>query len=260
MDKRNKWHRLIIRNMPVLRDVPPSLRLKAWLRLAINTEYEFAYIRIPKAANSTVVRTLALQAYPEQQAKIEADPRGREAKNLFHTLSPRQCLTQRCLKRRYYTFSFFRNPYTRVLSAYLDKLRSECSRQKKGWKRKIGNWALDADTSFEDFVTSLERGNLYANIHWAPQTAICPLPVQELDFVGRIENLEADLAVVTARLFGKPEDSVSGQSEHNRQNADGRLATFYTFELQERVYQLFQDDFEQIGYDRHLTVRPSAPA
>lgn len=257
MDKRNKWHRLIIRNMPLFRGAPPALRLRVWMRLAINPEFGFAYVRIPKAANSTVARTLALYAYPEARAAIEADPRGSEAKKLFQSLSPQQCLTRHCLRQRFFTFSFFRHPYSRVLSAYLDKVRSDYSRQKKGWERKNAAWSLEPTASFDEFVNSLERGNLYANVHWAPQTTICPLPVRQLDFVGRVENLEADLAEVAARLFGVEENEPSGQREHNRQNAAEKIEAYYSPELMERVYRLYQDDFEQIGYDFEV-IKPAS--
>lgn len=252
MGKVKRRHQLVIRHMPLFRSMPAEVRVPSWLRLAINSEFRFAYIRIPKAANSTVTRALALRAYPGKRDTIEADPRGREAKALFELLSPRQCLTRTCLKRRFYTFSFFRDPYSRLLSAYLDKLCSGYSKSKKRWNRKLEKLSLDSEASFEDFVTSLERGNLYKNVHWAPQTRICPIPVDQLDFAGRVESLEADLAAVTAKLFGEENSPAAGQREHNRQNAHAKLSTYYTPDLLERVYHLYRDDFEQLGYEPML--------
>ncbi len=249
MNKRNKWLRLVIQHTPLFWRVPRELRLRVWMRLAINQELGFAYIRIPKAANSTVAKTLALRAYPGQRTTIEADPRGSEAKNLFQSISPLRCPTRRCLQRRYYTFTFVRHPYTRLLSAYLDKVTSDYSQQKKGWERRSSHWSVDQGTSFEAFVTSLEQGNLCANIHWAPQTIICPVALRDLDFVGRVENLEHDLTTVTERLFGTTALELIGQREHNRQNANDKLDQYYTPALRKRVFRLYREDFEQLGYD-----------
>lgn len=239
---------------PLLRPVPGPLRLGVASRVAVSREHRFIYFRVPKAANSTVARTLAAHAFPERREVLLADPTGRGAKQAFDGLPRAGALTVGGLKKRYVLLSFFRDPYARVLSAYLDKLRSG-NRGRFGWVAQRAGVGSVSELTFGDFVDFLEGGGLVANAHWAPQTVLCPVPVVELDFRGRVEHLETDLQAVVERIFGVGAWRGTDERLHNRQYAGARLAEYYTPELAARVYELYRGDFVELGYSRELGER-----
>jgi len=232
---------------PVLGGVPRGLRLKMWWRVSLHRRCGFAYIRIPKAANSTVSKTLALYAWPGR-ARWMRQRDAIWAKRQYQHFGPRT--TVESLLERFFCFSFFRNPYSRTLSAFLQKLE----KPKYRWaKRAAGVDRLDG-RGFERFVDWLEHGGLHADVHWAPQTLICPVPVARLHFSGRVENLDRDLAALMRRLFPESDYQRPETRQRDRQHAIRRLQEFYTPALAARVHELFIEDFRQLGYPEDLAA------
>ncbi|MDZ7747947.1 MAG: sulfotransferase family 2 domain-containing protein [Halofilum sp. (in: g-proteobacteria)] len=92
---------------------PVSIR-SADARGCVDLDLGVFYNRVPKAANSTVIVNLARERFGE-------DIPSKTAKRLFRRPAE---LARRELERfdELFRFTFVRNPYTRVLSAYLDKV------------------------------------------------------------------------------------------------------------------------------------------
>ena len=250
MAQENKFEKLLITTNPAMRTVPPELRIRVWRRLAVNRIHSFMYVRIPKAANSTVTLTLARMLFPDKTEQLVHDVQGKVARKLFSTPEPLRHFGARAFRRGLRTFSFFRNPYTRLLSAYLDKLCSDENRDSYQWVAQAAGYADNSEMTFERFVEYLEKGrNVYSNIHWAPQTAICPIAIDRLDLIGQLENLEGDLERLTGLLLGKPSPVTVLSREQNRQGAQSKLQRYYTPQLMGRVHHLYAEDFTALGYD-----------
>lgn len=100
---------------------------------------------------------------------------------------------------RLYKFTFVRNPWDRVLSAY-SYLRNG------GWNEEDRRWAerhLTEFASFDDFVLrGLKRPVIRDYIHFRPQHEfICDLFGRPLvDFIGRFERIDEDYRAICARL------------------------------------------------------------
>lgn len=231
---------------PMLKSIPPSLRSEVYGRSAVSHANKYVYVRVPKAANSTISKTLAWMTYPEDRATIEQNDSGRTSKHLFDKY-PMTWRSHASIPADYFTFMFVRNPYSRVLSAYLDKIDPASA------KSSFSFVARDAGKSnepfnFSDFVTYLERGGLHGNIHWAPQVDICPIPIDRLDLVAKIESISDGLAEVGRRVFSQPITDIQQRSS-GRTNSTSRLQRYYTPELAERVATLYRRDFETFSYD-----------
>ena len=178
-------------------------------RLAISHDWKYVYARIPKAANSTVVATLhAVETGRSIIAEIGP------IKRSFAAFSQ---LDEQGLERVEaddFRFSFVRNPYTRILSAYLDKIAGgkRVSGGKRGMVTGFLGRSPHADVALADFVDHLEFGDgVRSNGHWAPQVDMLVMPPERFDHIGRVEQLEAGMHEVTSRIFGSPK----------------RLTTFY---------------------------------
>lgn len=209
-------------------------------RGAVDFDTGAFYNRVPKAANSFILLELfklkSVDAMPRQVAKKRY-------------LRPSE-LDEAGARRfdRLFKFTFVRNPYSRTLSAYLNKV------QHKG--TIIRSIARDRVPTFAEFCGYLADGGLYNNIHWAPQASIMLLPVDGYDYVGRVENMDVDLPAVMRRLVDvtgrtRPEDFAARTGQpgtFHAPNADDKVARMYDAKSRDIVTRLFADDLRLFGY------------
>ena len=204
-------------------------------RVAIDFDLGFLYNRVLKAANTTIIATLA-----SWRGEVGGHP-----KALFRRpseLNPHEVQMTPAL----FKFTFVRNPYTRTLSAYLDKI-SRGKRKPLELAKKSGR-----TPSFEDFCIFLERGGLYDNLHWAPQASALLLPLEDFDFIGHTESLGSGLDSVRKRI--RIETGTSGTVDRrlHSTNANALIREHYTSRCQRIIRTLYQEDFTQFGYSFSL--------
>jgi hypothetical protein len=213
----------------------PEMILDINQRTVVDRQRGFIYFRSPKAANSTVMLNLA---GGELRGKM------RDLKRLYprvSTLSRREVTS---LASRFFLFAVARNPYSRIVSAYLDKVTRGRSAVKV--RERIGLPA-DAEVSFLEFCRYLQAGGVNDNPHWYRQVDLVPCGPELLHFIGHVENLSADLEYILARVNGeKPLEQASWVP--HRTGADGRLQEFYCPESIEIVRSLYCSDFDAFGY------------
>ncbi len=210
-------------------------------RSFVSRQWQYVFMRVPKAANSSVLTAL-LQRFPEQgldPGQIEVAKRRAQH---FHRLGFAEARSV----AGYFTFTMVRNPYTRLLSAYLDKFRAGDKHLDRFGARVARHG--DGEVSFPAFCRYLAAGGEAENAHWMRQTRIVSL-VDRLDFVGRMETLDADLATVAARIGG--EDAGVGAAPHSgppSTGADRRLRDYYDAECRQIVSHVYAGDFVRFGY------------
>ena len=198
------------------------------------------YSRIPKAANSTISRILAEQSgYARRFA-------GRNPKDRFLRPSHLNRAEVAALEAEWLKFTFVRNPYTRTLSAFLDKIRG-----RKPQSRPFYAWFGGGEPGYLDFCRFLEAGGLWADMHWAPQSGILLLPLERFDFIGRLERLEEDLSTLLPMAFG-PEVRLEMRRAGPSSGANARRAEHFSPEAQAIVARLYAQDFAAFGYDPAL--------
>ncbi|TDT44345.1 sulfotransferase family protein [Halospina denitrificans] len=191
--------------------------------------------RIPKAANSSIIVNLAYCKYGREIPS-------KQAKKLFRTPSGLSKSEVGQLDQLF-RFTFVRNPYTRVLSAFLDKVDRRAKRRNQ-------------ETSFLEFLQYLEKEGLYSNAHWAPQTSLLLMPLENFDFIGKTENLTSDLGSVLSRIG---HDSAAQELQSVLSNATGagsKIAHYYNNQEREIVERLYRGDFERLGYSKALPESP----
>jgi hypothetical protein len=203
----------------------------------------FFYNRIPKAANTTITQAL----FEHSRFRVR-QPRRQHPKYQFLRplqLSPRE--VQR-LEREAWVFTVVRDPYSRVLSAYLDKVgrRRHQGLRFLAWASRHGQ-----PETFLGFCRYLEAGGLFLDMHWAPQAEILCLPLERFNFIGRVETLEHDLAYILQHLYGV-EPGAPAPRAGTSTGASARLDEVYGREERLIVNRLYAADFERFGYDRRL--------
>lgn len=205
----------------------------------------FIYFRIPKAANSTI--TLTLQNLINDGHIWEANAPA-EAKGLFLPLSSLSQYEVEQLKEKFFTFTFVRNPFTRIASAYLSKV-VDGEKQKIHVVRWYGR-SVNAPVSFAEFCVYLQQGRGYLDdAHWARQSDLITLPLDQLDFIGRIENIDQDMRHVVSRLFGPERGLEIVPWQKDTTGASSRVRQLYSEQELAIVREVYAEDFRAFGYD-----------
>ncbi|WP_022728610.1 sulfotransferase family 2 domain-containing protein [Fodinicurvata sediminis] len=214
------------------------------LRTALSLEWGYGYIRIPKAANSTIIGTLQ-QNFPE--ARITSKRVGDIKKQYLHysDLSLTQAIT---LPRRLFTFTIVRNPYSRALSAYLNKIAEDRMPEHKKHSAQIESYD-EGRLSFRGFCRYLAEGGERDNPHWMRQTRILGI-ADRIDYLGKLESLDDDLPAIVRRI--SPAVDLTIQRKGQRTGASGKLHAYYDTECRQIVEAVYDRDFGELGYVKEL--------
>lgn len=151
---------------------------------------------------------------------------------------------------RMFKFSFVRNPFDRIHSAY-HFLRSGGM---GGLDAEFDQQVLQKYPSFEKFVLEgLNDSEVASFWHFLPDTHFLSYRRGRaigLDFVGRFESLERDFEFVRSRV-----NPAAILGHFNRTSAgDYRIA--YTPEMIDRAALQYADDLELFGYEFEGPARP----
>lgn len=236
------------RSHPLFKNVDKRVNIDWVINRAMLSDNKFCYFRIPKCANSTIVKTL-LYYYPSYHYDSN-DSKGSLAKKAFRgSIYKVKKIDPITFSDNLFCFTFVRNPYSRLLSAYLDKLVSQVGKPKYAKIRsKILKTQKKTELSFNDFVSFLETDGLFSDPHWCPQYSLIPIPLDLLAYIGKVEQLHDDLGELIPKIFNIEYKGLVLREE-GRQRAKEKSSHFYNEELIERVFNLYRKDFEYFGYN-----------
>jgi dermatan 4-sulfotransferase 1 len=220
-------------------------------RSAVSNRYRYCYFRIPKCAHSTIMKTLSY--YDKSVVFHEDDETGAKARREFKNMLWAKTLNLKSFSKKYFLFTFVRNPYARVLSAYLDKIANMENRT-FDLERKAVMDNSDGKITFEGFIDYLEKGGLFTNVHWIPQTCMLPVKIDMLSFVGSVENLDYHIELIVKKIFNVKGNVNIFTREHGRQNANSLIKKFYNGKIAERVFKLYENDFVNFSYSRDFNI------
>lgn len=176
-------------------------------RYLVNADKGFVYCPIPKNANTSVklwfLHTLGVDTSTFRPGEVHDHVRTRQG---LAGLTPRRA--DQILDRSL-TFVVVRNPWSRVVSGYVDKFVKQppsnppSRRVVKSYKRQLGLevHALDFERglSFREFVDHLcGTSDHLLNPHWMPQHRF--LGGRRFDVEVRFERLDVDMAALNRRL------------------------------------------------------------
>jgi hypothetical protein len=227
-------------------------------RTAVSRRWNYVCLRVPKAANSTVVMT-PTDRFPEDgipMTGLDVDATADARKNAMTHFS--QLGPGRTDLRGYFVFGFVRNPYHRVLSAFLDKIGDvpdpggRVTDEQVRFRNLYGAAIAAHDKgriSFRGFCRYLGKGGERQNAHWAAQTRILRL-ADRVDFIGRVESLGPDLDHVVATIAGGGRIERLHRAGPPPTRANERAGAFYDDECRALVEGVYRADFDRLGYRR----------
>ena len=149
----------------------------------------------------------------------------------------------------YFKFTFVRNPWDRLFSAYNFLKKGGMNDSDRVWASEN----LSEYVSFDDFVKKwLTIANTNKHMHFAPQYKMLCLPSSDnidVDFLGFYENIQDDFIYIKNQLSlsADLELKYENKTESNDRQFDYR--NFYTDEARDIVSQVYKKDIDLLGYN-----------
>ena len=230
----------------------------------ISLKNKYVYFGIQKAASTTIRNTLSNYELKDL-FKIDVPHNPHFINTPFvkpYQLSEQQ-FTDIMKDQNFLKFTFIRNPYDRILSAYLDKIvggelrgnflktKSDSENKNKVGKLKtniLNVLGFSEKVSFEQFVEVITQiEDKRKNIHWKPMSFILDYPHTKFDFIGKIENFDQDFKTLQDLLNI---DLTNYYIKHDRHktNAAKAIEHYYTPALKKKIAEHYSDDFKLGGY------------
>ena len=171
-------------------------------------------------------------------------------KSLFSFLIDYPPAERKTILDTYYKAMFVREPFSRLLSAYRDKVI------RKGawfWKKVEPN-ITDQELKnmnfpwFVRYVLSFNHSSISMNQHWRSYEQICPCEI-DYDFIGHFENL-AEEAPLFLKEIGV--DKFVTFPEYHPSKSRPYMLEYYSGLTREEIFKLWQFyelDFKLFGYE-----------
>ena len=189
----------------------------------INHEHKFVFIHIPKTGGSSI------------EYLFMPETIGKEGMCIHYAGKHSQLKDKRVTD--YFTFSFVRNPFDRILSHYTFFIK----------KSHISGH--DTRGSFPEFVKyycSSKRTGWQRN-DFLPQFNYLSIDGEtcDIDFVGKFENFQEDFNIVCDEI-GMPRHQLP---HYNSSDNHKHYTEYYDDETREIVAEKYAKDIEYFGYE-----------
>lgn len=164
-------------------------------------------------------------------------------------------------------YSFVRNPFTRALSAYLNKIEPYFTNQRTQFEGNpyfyqvsnliieyVGGRPTNSNEGFLFFLNWLKEANDFhtLNEHWIPQYKLLRTESVDYEFIGRLENVHADSRVILDSVGFRGEFPSQLDVKFAPTNARKRIDDYYSKEKADLVRSIYQKDFERFSYEPEL--------
>lgn len=212
---------------------------------------KFVWIKNPKVGSSSL--DITLQSVAGRSLKgLSTKPHSSIQDSVF--VKPYQLPTRQIhnilTSDRYFKFTFARNPYKRLYSAYNDKIAGNKS-NKVQILRYLGldTSDIEQEVSFSEFVHALsEIDPLNMDRHWMPQWMLTSANVIEYDFIGKLESFDDDLRYVFSILKLDIDEYYKYYAPHRNKVGTSIEDHLDDQEVLDKINNIYGEDFKIFDY------------
>jgi hypothetical protein len=158
-------------------------------------------------------------------------------------------------------FTFVRNPYARLVSAWSDRFQGQRlidgkpSIEVYRAHRAAISCSLpdrpDQTLSFPEFVEfATATVDQRIDIHWQRQDDFVTVPGLPLNLIGKVESFQTDFARVLDHIGVTNEARARYLRQAVNPSSHKPWQQYYTDALAARVYRAYERDFDKFGYPR----------
>lgn len=218
-----------------------NINIAATANVALFPKLNLAFNRVKKNGNSTTVSLL----YAMETGKFVEPLEAKRGSAHLRTAKVPLLLSSESL----FYFVIIRDPYSRTLSAFLNKFK------KPSYIDRFGSFEI-SPAGFTRFLIWLAESGLDQDAHWDLQKKLIVSPLEAFDTALRFEEFP-DCLVRFLRDRGlklpiRSETILTGSHQGTRTGAKSKMEQFYSKESIAIAKSLFKDDFEFLGYSDHF--------
>ncbi|WP_438455127.1 sulfotransferase family protein [Vreelandella venusta] len=216
----------------------------------ISLKNKYLFHSVGKAANSTVKYFLYAEESRGTRLKYD-NVHDRRASPLVSPFQlPSSCLFDIFSSEEYFKFTFVRNPYSRLLSCYLDRIIPKRSTPYKELVKYLGR-DIGYDVSFSEFIEAVcSQSNYEQNNHWRLQYADAMCDILKYSYIGKQEVFSESMSDIWGNIFPGSivPDFGSKNMSPSKTNSASKVANYWTNDLRRMVAKRYEKDFLNFNY------------
>lgn len=217
----------------------------------ISLKNKYFFHSVGKAANSTVKHFLYLGEARGTRFKYE----NVHDRRLSPLISPFQLTEENLLEifnsQDFFKFTFVRNPYSRLLSCYLDRIVPKKSTPYKELVRYLEK-DIGYEVSFQEFIETICKQSVYEqNNHWRVQYYDTMSDIVNYSFIGKQESFSEDMKTVWKKVYPKLTVPIfdSKNSSPSKTGSTEKVDLYWNSALIRIVNEKYKKDFENFNYE-----------
>lgn len=227
--------------------------------LVLYPEFKLIYNRVKKSGNSSTLMYLSDALYPNTlpevaTASFEEYLRFKDfAASQGVPVTWRSMILRRARISTNALMTVVRSPFSRLLSAFLQKRSLMQAGRGAGYRQIPGFLNEEPVPGFQEFVRHLAEVGPYQNAHWWPQLDLLITTPENFDFLIKLENFHEGFDSLLDFLGVSGFSALRtgphpGESPEKVTSATTEVNRFYDHGTTRLVHSIYRDDFEFLGY------------
>jgi hypothetical protein len=220
----------------------------------LSERFRYCYVNNPKCASTGILRALQRAEVDGDDKRLPLDVHDRTESPLLSfetcTRAPDEVITD------FFVFSYVRNPYSRVLSAYIDKVEQEEAER----DRLLPTLGLDPSTkpTFLEFLLAIQKQrDDWRDIHWSTQSRLLQINTIKYGFIGRFESFSVSFPRVLGRLGIPREHFEESYLPRHVTRANERIKDYIGPRELELIRSIYYADFANFAYGMDSSMADS---
>lgn len=213
----------------------------------ISERFRYFYLANPKVASSGILRALQSAEVDGDQSRIPESVHDRSASPLLSFSQSSQAPESILGTPGFFRFTYVRNPFTRALSAYIDKIETESPER----TRLLPTLSLPADRTptLLEFLTAVQaQRDDWRDIHWTTQSRLLQANNISYSFIGRFESVAQTFPLVLDRLgIDRAHYNPASRAPHAT-GANSLVQKYFGAAERELILSIYHADFVGFAY------------